>query len=448
MKKLYLIFLLLLSLKLNLKCNGRKIVLLLGALHDSKADYMSHLKNELLKENKGLKESEKIEIIDGIEINTFKFTIEEQADVVHKFLKEEKKLTNKDEIVVIGHSQGGLRGYALYKKYNKELNITALFTLASPWGGAQILESATKIKKKLSNYKEFAIQTPYIEEFKHFLKNLELLEVSPGVLDMRVGEKDLSTALNARIFSDFPSYPSPLFAVESYKHFPRLYKKKIRIEENNIENFFKKMSSYEVINSSIRIYCLAGSETDIFKSSFLPFPDIKERIYEIQSKFSNFTNNSSLILNTAGIFTFAFDMFNNLFSSFTGNSNLTIDKFQFTFTEHLINLNEVIKALENINKIMCKYIGSNVHDGVLSLKEQFFNESIKKENIFVDNFLIKDAFHGPISNPNEIFLEKAIYNHTESLKYIKEKIKLCFSIPNIDKAIKNSTLESFKGDEK
>ncbi|WP_250237593.1 esterase/lipase family protein [Cardinium endosymbiont of Oedothorax gibbosus] len=62
--------------------------------------------------------------------------IKEQAECSFKELSSKVEHLNKRSMLLIGHSQGGLRAYAFLKQYEALLNIKGLVTLAAPWEGA------------------------------------------------------------------------------------------------------------------------------------------------------------------------------------------------------------------------------------------------------------------------------------------------------------------------
>ncbi|AWN81539.1 esterase/lipase family protein [Candidatus Cardinium hertigii] len=63
-------------------------------------------------------------------------SIKEQAKAAFQELTDKVNDIQSKSIVLIGHSQGGLRAYALLKQYETLLNIKGLITLATPWEGA------------------------------------------------------------------------------------------------------------------------------------------------------------------------------------------------------------------------------------------------------------------------------------------------------------------------
>lgn len=80
-------------------------------------------------------------------------SIKEQADLAYQEIKGNPSLRGK-HIVIVGHSQGGLRGFTIIREYGtrlkSEVDITIdhLITIATPWKGAPVM------RRILKNYKE------------------------------------------------------------------------------------------------------------------------------------------------------------------------------------------------------------------------------------------------------------------------------------------------------
>ena len=53
------------------------------------------------------------------------------------------------ELILLGHSQGGLRGYKLYQEFGEQFDIKGLITMGTPWGG---VPPATITKDKVNGY--------------------------------------------------------------------------------------------------------------------------------------------------------------------------------------------------------------------------------------------------------------------------------------------------------
>ena len=91
---------------------------------------------------------------------TVTLSIEEQADKAYQEIKE--KLGKNKKMVIIGHSQGGLRGFALAKNHAKKLSneakidIKKLITIGTPWKGAPVIQhicNQAEMEKTLTAFK-------------------------------------------------------------------------------------------------------------------------------------------------------------------------------------------------------------------------------------------------------------------------------------------------------
>ena len=73
------------------------------------------------------------------EPNTISTSIDQQAANVFAQLQHHEQLSLEDPLVLVGHSQGGLRGHALLRNFGDRLNIRGLVTMSTPWEGAPII---------------------------------------------------------------------------------------------------------------------------------------------------------------------------------------------------------------------------------------------------------------------------------------------------------------------
>lgn len=64
------------------------------------------------------------------------YAIKEQSEISFKELSSKVEDLGNKPMLLIGHSQGGMRAYAFLKQYGHLLNIKGLVTLAAPWEGA------------------------------------------------------------------------------------------------------------------------------------------------------------------------------------------------------------------------------------------------------------------------------------------------------------------------
>lgn len=93
-------------------------------------------------------------------------SVPEQAQ---KYFRELKEKIPKEELehrpmVLIGHSQGGLRAYSLYDQCKNDLNIKGIISLNTPWEGSPLLQATNELVHSL-------MQDPAaLDEMKDFSK--------------------------------------------------------------------------------------------------------------------------------------------------------------------------------------------------------------------------------------------------------------------------------------
>lgn len=89
---------------------------------------------------------------------SMELSIEEQAKLAYKEIKT--KIDRGKHIVIVGHSQGGLRGFTVVKEYGNQLKsqdgiiITQLITIGTPWRGAPVMDHIKNIKEFKQKFKE------------------------------------------------------------------------------------------------------------------------------------------------------------------------------------------------------------------------------------------------------------------------------------------------------
>src|SRR5258708_1765038 len=125
-----------------------------------------------------------------------------------------KQLKN---ILIVGHSKGGLIGKYLLVKHNKKLNIKGLIAIASPFGGAPLAKLIP-----LSSFKEL---TPESQIIKYLNKN---------------------TKVNKKIVSIFPSWDNYLGRNSS--HLAGAKNVKVNAYGHNAV-LFKKETAYKVLGA-------------------------------------------------------------------------------------------------------------------------------------------------------------------------------------------------------
>ena len=77
-------------------------------------------------------------IITPEEPHTRERPIEEQADTLLAQLQTTHNVAKNQALLLVGHSQGGLRAHALLRKHSHLLHICAIATIGTPWEGAPV----------------------------------------------------------------------------------------------------------------------------------------------------------------------------------------------------------------------------------------------------------------------------------------------------------------------
>ena len=90
-----------------------------------------------------------IEVIIIPEPETASLSIAQQVERLRDALLARGLGKEHYELILLGHSQGGLRGYQLYQKFRGEFHIKGLITMSTPWGG---VPPAAITKEKVNGY--------------------------------------------------------------------------------------------------------------------------------------------------------------------------------------------------------------------------------------------------------------------------------------------------------
>ena len=90
-----------------------------------------------------------IAIISWTEYETSSRSIAQQATRLKEALLARGMGKDNYELILLGHSQGGLRGYKLYQEFGKQFDIKGLITMGTPWEG---VPTATITKETISAY--------------------------------------------------------------------------------------------------------------------------------------------------------------------------------------------------------------------------------------------------------------------------------------------------------
>ncbi|ROT47396.1 esterase/lipase family protein [Candidatus Cardinium hertigii] len=130
-------------------------------------------------------------------MQSLNLSIQEQVEVSFKELNQKVADLGNKSIVFIGHSQGGVRAYALLKQYAHLLQVKGLVTLATPWEGSpggrvnekMLLEHLTD--PVLNDLRMLSLSLGYpadtlTEQLKLEIKNHQSILHFPGAKDLLV----------------------------------------------------------------------------------------------------------------------------------------------------------------------------------------------------------------------------------------------------------------------
>ena len=90
-----------------------------------------------------------IEVIIIPEPETASLSIAQQVERLRDALLARGLGKEHYELILLGHSQGGLRGYKLYQEFGEQFDIKGLITMSTPWGG---VPPAAITKEKVNGY--------------------------------------------------------------------------------------------------------------------------------------------------------------------------------------------------------------------------------------------------------------------------------------------------------
>ena len=120
-----------------------------------------------------------VEIISLTEHETSSQSIAQQAARLREALIVRSMDRANYELILLGHSQGGLRGYQFYQKFGKQFDIKGLVTMGTPWEGAPMAE----ITKKTTNaYLNNAVVHYCLKGGEYFWPHAS--QLTPQVIDM------------------------------------------------------------------------------------------------------------------------------------------------------------------------------------------------------------------------------------------------------------------------
>lgn len=131
-----------------------------------------------------------LKIIHDIPINTIELDIPSQATLLKGLLVNNYGLADDDNIVLVGHSQGGLRSISFLDQFNGLYNVKGIFTAGTPWGGAHIIESEDAVTSWLSKltlrFTEIAVST--ISFVPKFISQPLLKYATEGAFSLLIGK--------------------------------------------------------------------------------------------------------------------------------------------------------------------------------------------------------------------------------------------------------------------
>jgi pimeloyl-ACP methyl ester carboxylesterase len=174
-------------------------------------------KNSLEPLQKALKQSFKdVTVIAPSRDNSAEDDIEQQVEKLFKTIEQEK-LVDKN-LILIGHSQGGLVAFSLYDQYKERLNFTGLITINTPWEGAPMLsinqETITNIfPKDFSLLLNMPSDPSRKVNFNDIIIGFQQqLNTFPGVCDLNPTKSELLQAIQQAL----PAAKIPILALGSH----------------------------------------------------------------------------------------------------------------------------------------------------------------------------------------------------------------------------------------
>ncbi|MGI2298833.1 esterase/lipase family protein [Candidatus Cardinium hertigii] len=151
-------------------------------------------------------------------IKSISASIEEQSAINFKELSTKVKDLEQRSIILIGHSQGGLRAYAFLRQY-RHLNIKGLVALAAPWEGvpgarvdAEMLSHHLSVPV-LNDLRKLSLDLGYPET--DLEKRLILTIQDNQALCLCPGGKDLieGSAFLCKVKKSLPNVSVPILAI-------------------------------------------------------------------------------------------------------------------------------------------------------------------------------------------------------------------------------------------
>lgn len=106
--------------------------------------------------------------LDDLVSNEDHMGIDDYAMKVRDKIRKIKQLTGQNEVILIGHSMGGLVAahYAEEFATNEEMTINHVISIATPWNGAPILNCKSE-NEKPKRYKQMSEGSAFLTELSH-----------------------------------------------------------------------------------------------------------------------------------------------------------------------------------------------------------------------------------------------------------------------------------------
>ncbi|MEM9416946.1 MAG: thioesterase domain-containing protein [Bacteroidota bacterium] len=215
-------------------------------------------------------------VIKPHEKETAKKSIEEQKKAIVEDLikRTHKDIEKKDPIMLIGHSQGGLRAYwTALQLTAKGYTVAGVITIGTPWKGASVINTKSTLIKKAKDFKlpkrfvswlgriggqgqgleDMRPESPFLNQLHQKLKknkiavmalggNARSLSRIPGAtkfLGWFIGgtPHDLAVPLNSQLAQGIETKCFERHVIEAtHKHYAPLSKKKIQLEHPEMIN--------------------------------------------------------------------------------------------------------------------------------------------------------------------------------------------------------------------
>ena len=222
------------SLKLNwlVKANPKTIVLLhaLGKVPEGLRFLKTALRQRF----------PEVHTIVPREAHTREKSIEQQATHLLGQLQNDYKISHEQALILVGHSQGGLRGHALLRQYGSQLNINALVTISTPWEG---VPAAICSKELLQNF------VNHLKKSK-LIRLLNLMHSAGLHFAPQIPVQQMSTALEG-IFERLQS---------------NVYQGVVDIKPGST---FLQTTAQQLLTNATPILALAGGPSDFSDAAFI-----------------------------------------------------------------------------------------------------------------------------------------------------------------------------------